>query len=123
MAAGVATVVGKPTVGPSGISSENQSHGFISLSTSYQAGGDSLDISALGLATLDFLILGLPSKADGSASAAVFFPLVRSEGLLPLRTTQFGGGSLIKIQAFTTTSAEETGDLSSFIIPYIAFGT
>ena len=82
-----------------------------------------LDISALGLATLDFIILGLPSLASGAASTLVFFPLVRSEGLLPLRTTQFGGGSLIKIQAFTTTSAEASGDLDAYIIPFIAFGT
>ncbi len=112
----IATTVNK--VEPSG--SRTRATGTLTLDASYDAGGDTVDPLALGLATVEDLFLGLPRSADGGAIAAIFFPVVRS--VLPQRTTAFGGGGLIYIQAFTDNNSEASGDLSGYVIPYEAYG-
>ena len=117
---GACTIIGTPKVGPSGLADENVSHGEFSLSASVAAGGDTLDPSILGLGTLDRLILGLPRLVSGAAVTTIIFPTVRTA--LPQRTPTFGGSGQVKIQAFTATSSEFTGDGSIYAIPYVAYG-
>ncbi len=117
MAAGVATAVVEK-IEPAG--GRTRSTGTIALSNDYQAGGDALDPSALGLATVERLFLALPGMADGSAVSALIFPLVRT--LLPQRTSVFRGSGSIVIPAFTATAKEASGDLSAHLIPFEAYG-
>lgn len=82
--------------------------------TSYASGGDSLASQQLALSTVESLILGLPQAAASAAITSIIFPVVRTT--LPARNTT------ILIQAFLDTNTEASGDLSAFIIPFVAYG-
>lgn len=88
--------------------------GTLTLSASYASGGDSLATNLLALATVEDLFLGLPRNAAGTAIADIIFPVVRS--VLPVRN------GTILIQAFDDLNTEASGDLHTYIIPFLALG-
>lgn len=88
--------------------------GTLTLSASYSTGGDTLATNKLALATVEDLFLGLPRVAAGTAISAILFPVVRSA--LPVRN-----GNIL-IQAFDDLNTEASGDLSTYVIPFLALG-
>lgn len=108
------------TIFPDGIDASGHKTriiGTLTLSADYQTGGDTFDPGQLGLAVLDQLILGF--GRDPNSGASLIACRQTNDTPLQASTTSTPAG---KIQAFTALDAEATGNLSAFVVPFVAWG-